>query len=110
MAVIPRDSLGPMLPGVSETSAATQQLVDEEVRRIIETAHEDVTVLLSDHRQQLDSLAHALLDAETLDAVDAYAAAGLPARILNQRDRRQLVTSWHRDHPGYTARSRSATK
>ena len=33
------------------------------------------------HREQLDSLAHALLEAETLDAIDAYAAAGLPAHV-----------------------------
>ena len=37
-----------------------------------------MTQLLTDHREQLDSLAHALLTAETLDAVDAYAAAGVP--------------------------------
>jgi hypothetical protein len=40
----------------------------------------DVTQLLTEHRDQLDSLAHALLDAETLDAPAAYAAAGLSYR------------------------------
>ena len=38
-----------------------------------------VTRLLSEHRDQLESLAQALLKAETLDSMDAYAAAGLPA-------------------------------
>jgi cell division protease FtsH len=52
--------------------------VDSEVHRLIEVAHGDVTELLSAHRQQLDSLATALLDAETLDGIDAYRAAGLP--------------------------------
>ena len=33
--------------------------------------------LLTEHRDQLDSLAHALLEAETLDATAAYAAAGV---------------------------------
>ena len=42
---------------------------------MIEAAHGEVTQLLSEHRSQLDSLARALLKAETLDASDAYAAA-----------------------------------
>jgi cell division protease FtsH len=46
----------------------------------VEGAHEEVTRLLTDHREQLDRLAQALLGSETLDAVDAYAAAGVPAR------------------------------
>ena len=46
IAVLPRDGMGPLLPGVSETSEATQRLVDEEVRRIVETAHDEVTELL----------------------------------------------------------------
>ena len=78
LAVLPIDGAGPFLPGVSETSAATAQLVDEEIRRIVDAAHRRVTELLTGHREQLDSLAHALLAAETLDAIDAYAAASLP--------------------------------
>jgi cell division protease FtsH len=52
--------------------------VDEEVRRMIEAAHQEVTRLLGEHRSQLESLAQALLKAETLDAPEAYAAAGVP--------------------------------
>jgi cell division protease FtsH len=63
---------------VSETSQETQRLVDEEVRKLVEEAHRGVVQLLGEHREQLDSLAHALLAAETLDSPDAYAAAGLP--------------------------------
>jgi cell division protease FtsH len=77
IAVIPSDGQGPLLPGVSETSESTQRLVDEEVRRIVDTAHAEVTTLLRDHRHNLDALVTALLDKETLDEVDAYAAAGL---------------------------------
>jgi cell division protease FtsH len=80
IAVLPGDGSGPLLPGVSETSPQTQWVVDQEVRRLVDEAHEEVTQLLSDHRDQLDSLARALLKAETLDAVDAYAAAGAPMR------------------------------
>ncbi|HEX2703242.1 MAG TPA: ATP-dependent zinc metalloprotease FtsH, partial [Solirubrobacteraceae bacterium] len=79
IAVLPSENSGPWLPGVSETSQETQRQVDEEVHQLVAEAHAEVTELLSAHREQLDSLAHALLEAETLDAIDAYAAAGLPA-------------------------------
>jgi cell division protease FtsH len=79
IALLPSDGAGPYLPGVSETSASTQRLLDEEVHRLVEDAHEEVTRLLTEHREQLESLAQALLKAETLDAADAYAAAGVPA-------------------------------
>jgi len=81
IAVLPADGEGPFLPGASETSESTQRLVDEEVRKLVESAHEQVTRLLVDHRDQLESLAQALLKVETLDARDAYAAAGVPAHI-----------------------------
>jgi cell division protease FtsH len=45
---------------------------------VIENAHAHVTELLTEHRGQLDDLTHALLAAETLDAPDAYSAAGVP--------------------------------
>ncbi|HEY5286744.1 MAG TPA: ATP-dependent zinc metalloprotease FtsH [Solirubrobacteraceae bacterium] len=67
-----------MFPGTSVTSEQTQRLVDEEVRKLVEQAHGEVTQLLTEHRSQLESLAQALLAAETLDALDAYAAAGVP--------------------------------
>jgi cell division protease FtsH len=78
IAVLPRDGLGPLLPGASETSEATQRLVDEEVRRIVESAHAEVSDLLRRHRANLDSLVAALLERETLDEAHAYGAAGLP--------------------------------
>jgi len=77
IAVIPSESMGPLLPGVSETSEATQRIVDEEVRRIVEDAHAEVTDLLREHRGHLDLLVRALLERETLDEGDAYSAAGL---------------------------------
>jgi cell division protease FtsH len=77
---IPSDGQGPLLPGASETSPQTQWLVDEEVHQLVDQAHAEVTQLLTEHRDQLDNLAHTLLDAETLDAPAAYAAAGIPMR------------------------------
>ncbi len=79
IAVIPSDSQGPLLPGVSEVSQATQQLIDSEIRRIVDDAYEEVRRLLGENREKLDSLTLRLLEAETLDMDDAYAAAGLVA-------------------------------
>jgi cell division protease FtsH len=81
VAVLPSDSSGPWLPGASETSQDTQRMVDDEVHQLITDAQTEVHQLLLAHREQLDSLAHALLQAETLDTIDAYAAAGLPAHV-----------------------------
>jgi cell division protease FtsH len=77
LAVIPSDGRGPFLPGASEVSEDTQKLVDGEVRRIVEEAHEQVVALLRENRRKLDSLADALLEHETLDEDEAYAAAGV---------------------------------
>ncbi len=79
ITLLPRDRQGPLFPGASETSPKTQWLIDQEVRRIVDEAHDDVTKLLRDHRDQLESLTRALLKTETLDARDAYASAGLDA-------------------------------
>ncbi len=80
VAVLPSDGQSPLLPGASETSPQTQWLIDQEVQRLIEESHAEVTQLLTSHRDQLESLAQALLKAETLDAIDAYHAAGAPMR------------------------------
>ncbi len=77
VAVLPRDGQGPLLPGVAEVSQATQELLDGEVRRIVDESHKEVVELLKDNRERLDSLASALLEHETLDEDDAYAAAGV---------------------------------
>jgi cell division protease FtsH len=78
--LISRDGQGPLLTGAGEASQQTQWLIDEEVQRIVDDAHAEVTELLTEHREQLDTLTHALLQAETLDAPDAYAAAGVRMR------------------------------
>ena len=77
IAVLPRDGSGPFLPAGSETSPETQKLLDDEVRRIVEECHGQVIALLEENRGRLDSLAIALLEHETLDEEDAYAAAGV---------------------------------
>jgi cell division protease FtsH len=79
VAVIPRDGMsGAFFPGAAEASSDTQRVVDEEVRRIVDESHDEVVALLKQNRTKLDSLASALLEHETLDEEEAYAAAGVP--------------------------------
>jgi cell division protease FtsH len=78
VAVIPTDASGPLLPGAAEVSEHTQQLIDAEVRRIVEESHADVLTILGEHRDKLDRLTEALLENETLDEDAAYEAAGVP--------------------------------
>src|SRR5438067_9014392 len=86
VAVIPRDGMGPLLPGAAEVSPDTQKLVDGEVRRIVDESHQEVVALLQQNRDKLDSLANALLEHETLDEEDAYAAAGVPRNATSTGD------------------------
>jgi cell division protease FtsH len=72
-----QDGQGPLLPGMEPASEATQELVDDEVRRIVDEEHRAVTDLLAENRHRLDALAEALLERETLDEADAYAVAGI---------------------------------
>jgi cell division protease FtsH len=75
VTVARQDGQSLVLPGSEPASDATQELVDAEVRRIVEEEHRAVTALLTDNRHRLDALAEALLERETLDEVDAYAVA-----------------------------------
>jgi cell division protease FtsH len=75
IAVLPSEARNPLLPGADDVSESTRRLIDEEVRRIVEEAHAAVTQLLGEHRDRLDSLTMALIQAETLDEDEAYAAA-----------------------------------
>ena len=77
ISVLPRDGSGPFFPGAAEVAPETRKLVDEEVRRIVAEAHDEVVTLLTENRARLDALASALLEHETLDEDDAYAAAGV---------------------------------
>ena len=63
------------LPGTAEVSQETQRLIDLEVQRIVEESHQQVTALLTEHRDKLESLVAGLLEEETLDQDAAYSAA-----------------------------------
>jgi cell division protease FtsH len=74
VAVLPHDGGNPW---GELTSPRTLELVDEEVRRTIEAAYEEVMALLATERSRLEALVEALLDRETLDQIDAYRIADL---------------------------------
>ncbi len=63
--------------GLDGVAPATKELIDAEVRRIVDECYAQALETLRTNRGQLDGLAHTLLDRETLDEDEAYAAAGL---------------------------------
>ena len=58
-------------------SETTSELIDAEVRRIVEDSHGQADRLLTEHRDRLESLARALLKAESLNAKEIWEAAGM---------------------------------
>ncbi|HEX8854771.1 MAG TPA: ATP-dependent zinc metalloprotease FtsH, partial [Thermoleophilaceae bacterium] len=82
VSVLPRDEDAPLIPGANSAADATRELVDAEVRRIIDECYDIAVSTLRDNRAHLESLSRALLEHETLDEGDAYRAAGIepPAR------------------------------
>jgi cell division protease FtsH len=77
LALLLRDGGGGPFSGGPELSPDTQKLIDDEMHGVVSEAHEQVVALLQDNRDRLDDLAQALLEHETLDEDDAYAAAGV---------------------------------
>jgi cell division protease FtsH len=63
--------------GLDGVAPATKELVDREVRRIVDECYDEAVDTLRAHREKLDRLARTLLQHETLDEDDAYAAAGI---------------------------------
>ena len=90
IAVVPQDGY---MPGVQETAERTHELVDTEVRKLVDEAHEEATELLRENRDKLESLARALLEKETLDEVDAYTAAGMTPPPRSDEDRKPATIS-----------------
>jgi cell division protease FtsH len=78
VSVLPSSSeIYAVSPDWGATSEATKELVDNEVRALIDECHTAAIERLGRSRQRLDALAGALLEKETLDEGEAYAAIGL---------------------------------
>ena len=80
VSVLPEPRQEPTLPMDGHgPSPRTLELVDEEVRRLLDQCYDAAVAVLREHRTRLDRLARTLLERETLDADEAYAAAGIAA-------------------------------
>ncbi len=88
------DAIGPVsvLPGPNDepllfpgapggVSPRTQELVDAEVRTIVDECYDEAVRVLQANRGKLRALAEALLERETLDEVDAYRVAGVEREV-----------------------------
>jgi cell division protease FtsH len=64
--------------GEKPYSEETARAIDEEVLRIIDESHEEARRLLTEHRKELEALAQALLERETLDEEEILEVTGLP--------------------------------
>ncbi|WP_280269448.1 ATP-dependent zinc metalloprotease FtsH [Nocardia wallacei] len=62
--------------------------IDEEVRNLIEAAHTEAWAILNDYRDELDSLATALLERETLHRKDLE-------EVLSTVDKRPQITAFN---------------
>ncbi|MBD0356986.1 MAG: ATP-dependent zinc metalloprotease FtsH, partial [Rubrobacter sp.] len=76
----PRENafLGGGYPSEKPFSEETARAIDEEVLRIMDESHEEALRLLTKHRKELDALAQALLERETLDEEEILEVTGLP--------------------------------
>jgi cell division protease FtsH len=73
LSVLPAEG-DPRMAGVSD---ALLDAVDEEVRRITEACYAEARRLLRENRGKLDAIVAQLLQHESLDEPDIYAAAGI---------------------------------
>ncbi|WP_432161081.1 ATP-dependent zinc metalloprotease FtsH [Streptomyces sp. NRRL F-5630] len=80
LSALPNDGQQPY--GLA-AAPATLDTIDEEMRRIVDECYAHALRTLQEHRAQLDALAGALLESETLDETDAYHAAGIPRLSKN---------------------------
>jgi cell division protease FtsH len=81
VSVLPPEG-DPRMVGISE---ALLSAVDDEVRGLIDECFDRAKRLLKEHRQRLDRLAEELLEHETLDEAEAYAAAGIERTDRTER-------------------------
>jgi len=86
--------------GEKPFSEETAKIIDAEVLRIIAKSHQEAQNLLTKHRKQLDALAIALIERETLDEEEILKVTGLsPApplathKLPAQKTRRKKKTS-----------------
>jgi cell division protease FtsH len=80
LSVLPREG-DPRMAGISDNLL---NIVDDEVRRIVEECYAEARRSLRENRHKLDSIVEQLLARETLEEKEIYAAAGID-RPLNPK-------------------------
>jgi cell division protease FtsH len=79
-----QDGYLPTVPGTPsqrDCSEETARLIDVEVKKLLDDAHQSARRILREHRHQLDLVANELLKRETLDGAAFNALLGLPAPV-----------------------------
>jgi cell division protease FtsH len=79
-----QDGFLPTVPGTlpqRDCSEETARLIDVEVKKLLDDAHQSAQRILREHRDQLDLVANELLKRETLDGAAFNALLGLPAPV-----------------------------
>jgi cell division protease FtsH len=87
-------------------SESTAVSIDEEITRIVAAQHEVARKVLLDHRVELDAMAHALLERETLDAEEIQAV--IEGRPLPQRAK-IIIPSWSDKEKAQKEKRRAAS-
>jgi cell division protease FtsH len=87
-------------------SEQTAVSIDEEITRIVAEQHEVARKVLLDHRVELDAMAHALLERETLDAEEIQAV--IEGRPLPRRDK-IIIPSWSDKEKAQKEKRRAAS-
>jgi cell division protease FtsH len=74
------DAVGPVFLDTDNPYGIEQraEAVEDEVRRIVESAEEETVVLLGENRAKLDALVARLLEQETIDQDEVYEVVGMP--------------------------------
>jgi len=80
LSVLPSEG-DPRMAGISDNLL---NIVDDEVRRIVDECYAEARRSLREHRDKLDSIVSQLLQRETLEEKEIYAAAGID-RPLNPK-------------------------
>jgi cell division protease FtsH len=79
LSILPAEG-DPRMAGISE---GLLDAVDEEVRRITDECYAEARRLLRENRNKLDAIVAQLLERESLDEPEIYAAAGI-ARLVDK--------------------------
>ncbi len=93
VSVLPADG-DPRMMGVSDAMLAA---VDEEVRQLVEECYAEARRFVREHRAKLDRIVEQLLEHETLDEAEVYAAAGIEKAAAGAGEPRQIAAAQARE-------------